>query len=239
MTVSHGDIFPLPLISRMGGRAGGISRGVRQRVVRRNKLIQLTNESVVALNSLSMGPTAARNFYPKVGGGNSNQVDVLGRLFQVHRDNVPPSAIFAPEEALRQLLQVQAGYGEPANGLAPYSAGCVSLPPEGNTPCPIVDVLSGAALAQVKNWDVDMLLGPEEHGVAMESIHEVGCYMDPILQRNPKEYAKFVGSLYVRNLVRFGCHPLPSLCSTPISICSRCSLIFSYAYSSWRRCHCE
>ena len=207
MTVSHGDIFPLPLISRMGGRAGGISRGVRQRVVRRNKLIQLTNESVVALNSLSMGPTAARNFYPKVGGGNSNQVDVLGRLFQVHRDNVPPSAIFAPEEALRQLLQVQAGYGEPANGLAPYSAGCVSLPPEGNTPCPIVDVLSGAALAQVKNWDVDMLLGPEEHGVAMESIHEVGCYMDPILQRNPKEYAKFVGSLYVRNLVRFSRSP--------------------------------
>jgi hypothetical protein len=42
----------------------------------------------------------------------------------------------------------------------------------------------------------EMKLSPEEIGAVLESGVEVGCYLDPVLERSPRRYAVFLVDLY-------------------------------------------
>ena len=74
-------------------------------------------------------------------------------------------------------------------------------------PCPVEEILEGECLSQVKNWETEMLLSPEEYGGVMEHIDSIGCYMDPVLSRNPNMYAHFVLQLLRANIIRFSKTP--------------------------------
>ncbi len=64
----------------------------------------------------------------------------------------------------------------------------------------MAEILEELAVSQLRDFSSSMLLSPEEYGAVIEHISDIGCYMDPILQRNHGEYcscAKKSGKLRV------------------------------------------
>ena len=173
------DIFPLPLLRVEPPMVQRLSRGCTQRIHKRARLTDRVNDSLLALNILYTGPRGVSHSPHGFASVDALQQMVIHRVWQSHAENVPPLDLMRPEEALRALLRADAGYTDTASGLAPFHGPDVSLPPVGNLPCRVEEIVNSPVRYQLDNWQDEMLLSPEEYGGVMERIGEIGCYMDP------------------------------------------------------------
>ena len=125
MVVSRGGgFFPVELFPCGGRLTKRVSRGVSQRVCRRQSILERCNETISALNSMSGSVSCV------VGGSLVGQ-KVRDGMFDVHSRNGVGGSCMTPQEALRSLWGSAASvYAASAATARPYKEE-VSWPTEG------------------------------------------------------------------------------------------------------------
>ena len=104
------------------GQLGHLSRGVAQRVRKREAIIASVNDVIAALNSLyGVGEFSSTGTFSPA------QRRVVRCIEEKVVRRKPPLETVAPQEAFRELLRGSAVYGEDTV-TAPYRDGLVSLP---------------------------------------------------------------------------------------------------------------
>ena len=201
------DLFPLPSCSPLEKpRSVPCCRKVRRRLEKTSHVDQLTEECVVALNSLyshqPLGPAKTGTF-----GASMPQVEALKHIRNsVQLMGSPPCDLTGPG-AVSQLRAFD-GYGEdqcPAS-IATYVPELLSLPDKGNKSMPLAQLLGDDGGVIVSDFIRSRLLDENE---ALKNLRECGvkqCYSDPKL-RDPRVYSGFIKRLHEADLVDFSVRP--------------------------------
>ena len=197
--------MPLPADEIERGQPHG--RRSQRRVHLRRKQREQVRATVTALNELAGYERNARDQGPP---HNDAQRTALGSIFRAVETREPPPLELhsqTPKGALAQLLHTGALYGEGPGQLAVFSADRVSLPRDQQAAVRLEDVLPDDAKRDVTNFAEVMMLSGEEHAALIESGYVPGCYFDPVLDKSPKTYAKFLISLFSAGIVKFTARP--------------------------------
>ena len=179
----------------MGCRTGDLSRGTRQRILRRLAADAWVREGVQTLNSL-YGGSEAGIFAPV-----SSQASALSGLAQKYRLAGPPPQS-RPEEALQALLGSMSVYSldNVECNIASYDEALVSWPEPGSRPVRIAEHLAP---------DVGKLLSlANAHELLADPAALSGCelvrpYVDPVLLHSPVHMGRFVGRLFKSRMLQF------------------------------------
>ena len=196
------DVLPLPRCGEEDKPRSELSRGTRQRVCRRARVVTRTNECIDALNWLAGSPNAADPAF-----SSSVQRDVLAHIGSCIRE--PTEPVPSEEASARALLASRAGYevSEPGANLAPFKRGSVSLPGETDSAPFATDVLPEKARRMLEGFEEYMLKSSEEYMEVIDHGVPIKPYMDPVLKNNPGTYRKFIGDLDKRGLLHYTTRP--------------------------------
>jgi hypothetical protein len=198
------DLLPLPrLNSEFCVEKAGLSRGVRQRVRRRQCVFEGVNEIVDALNLLAGKPQAC------VLEPSDAQLEALYDIEKAVRVHKPPEKLLSPEEAGHALL----GPGRPYEGgaslsLGTYDATLISVPSVGSRPVDLAARLPEPARSYLIDFKEHILLNEEEMGLQCEQNNFVPCYTDPTLKRSRACYHDLVRKMHDGGLICFTQRPL-------------------------------
>ena len=184
----HGDLYPLSPAWRVEAPPKpGLSGGTRQRVQLRRAKAFCALETVEALNHLSEGGDVRRPRRTVCAPLLPVQAEALAEVWEAASETPATGVEFRPEEALRTLLQAEAGYGSSSAGsLAQYSQGEVSLPDGQKEAVVLSDVLDGDAKRCLDDGSERMLLTAEEREGHIEREGLPGTYHDPVLENDRK-----------------------------------------------------
>ena len=191
-------MFPLPLLEEeclervVGGRASRRRHG-RERLVR-----ELVDDAVLALNW--MNGYKDKVVVEKVTDKHRELHERLWRLASRHVAAAPANLPNVAAAAC-ELLRGSPGYTDTADqgNLASYKEGSVSLP-EDVFGCPsLLEVGDAECRRCLEEKHERMLRDPEE----MREVCFPRVVMDPVLERNPRAYVKFVRMLKDKGLLRF------------------------------------
>ena len=204
-----GDVFPLPVPvddGFAGCESDLASRRSRQRVHRRRTLMDRERGTVWALNHLAGFSDAS--LWP-LSPLNAAQRHINSRIRRAHKERAPPVLQESPQAALRQLLQKKAGsYSSDQPGqLASYVRERLSLPKGQDDPVQLSEILPSLERHQLENFTEEMMLSDEEIAGVLEKGLEGLRHIDPVLERNPRNYHEFISDLYECKLVGFTAAP--------------------------------
>lgn len=198
-----GDLFPIPRMHEEPDNPN-ISRGCRQRQLRRLAHARRVNETIDSLNWMA-GCTAHGASFPQFGHLHAEVHERVQGLISLRGS---PAEALTPQEASRELLRGRVGYElDPANpNLAPYKEGSVSLPGDVKGAPMVRDLLPEEDQAMLDGFDQRMLREREEFE-QLSAASTIKPYMDPALQRNKRRYKRFLQDLQGRGLLHFTRQP--------------------------------
>ena len=118
---------------------------------------------------------------------------------------VPPPECTSPAAAYEVLCGGRAGYeAVPSAPARLRRTSTVSLPPPGLTFAKGESLLRGEDLQAWVHWQRELLRSPSELEQVLRETAAVQPHTEPFFTNEPKQYAKFLRSLYDRGLVVFG-----------------------------------
>ncbi|CAE7893669.1 hypothetical protein AK812_SmicGene22743 [Symbiodinium microadriaticum] len=200
------DLLPLPLLGGQDLPKTNLSRGCRQRWLRRERRVDDCNAAIRALNYLN-SPGSKNDAGPihslQTFRASAAQAEALLRI-QTAVDHLgpPPDDVTVPE-ALRQLRCE--GYVDDlqaTGALASFNPEGVSLPEEGWKPISLASLGGRDGGVSVGDYVQQQVLPPELASARVEACGVKYPYTDPKL-RDPKVYGAFLGRLARSNLVDF------------------------------------
>eukprot|EP00959_Pyramimonas_sp_CCMP1952_P251329 5252286-Pyramimonas_sp.AAC.1 len=109
------EVFPLPSLTEEGPRRPGLSRGVCQRVARRQAITRRANDAISTLNWLSGCGGAAPE-----GICSPAQAEAVQHIKGVMERSQAVDAVPRPHEAARALLRSRAGYDSDEHIVSDY-----------------------------------------------------------------------------------------------------------------------
>ena len=201
-----GDLFPLPYFSAAKPHSTVLARSSAQRVARKARVVDACNESVWSLNSLSGHDNSHVSRFLH---NNSAQDRSHAFIHSLHNaDKVV--GLESDEASLRSMLKTAGGYSCSAGVLGSFRADSISLPYDQGVPRRVESMLDDEIIPFIEDFENRMLLNSSELGAVLQNTETPGCYVDPILEHDPKQYAEFVTQMYRCKLVRFDVEPVCS-----------------------------
>lgn len=209
-----GDLFPLPLPTDFGypGRIEDLgSRRSQQRVAKRRSLLGKERSTVEALNCMAgFNDRGSWPCFPK----NAAQWSALEHVHASHQSRAPAPFQESGQAALRQLLKKKAGSGyatstesEGPGQLASYVRDRLSLPRGQHEPVPLLDILPDKERHQLLSFADEMQLSSEEMAAVQEKGFHGDCFVDPVLEHDPKKYHGLIADLVNCNILGFTTTP--------------------------------
>ena len=190
------DLLPLRLPAAEGGiHSGDLSRGTRQRILRRLAADAWVREGVQTLNSL-YGRSGAGIFAPL-----GSQASALAGLADKYRQAGPPPQS-RPEEALQALLGSMSVYSldNIECNVASYDEALVSWPEPGSHPVRIAEHLAPEVGNLLSLAGASELLADSE---VLSSCEPVRPYIDPVLAHSSVHMGRFLGRLFKSRMLQF------------------------------------
>ena len=198
----RGDLFPLSHFP-IEQVVNKVSRGTQQRILRRAQRVRMKNEVVDSLNWM-MGCSAP----PDAPEASNDQRRVHERISRLVDERGPPLGECITEEASRALLGSVPGYDLDADStLASFKKGNVSLP-ESVADAPMATALLPESHRDLlEDFEQHMLLSDKEFEEVDDHGRPIELYMDPVLDKDSKEYLNFVLDLHRRGMLHFTRNP--------------------------------
>ena len=199
------DVFPLPRLQDVQSLRPGLSKSVRQRVLRRGRRAVVVNEVIDALNLLAAGSGAAAAGLPAA----ALQSSVQKQLFcSVSASLSLPSC--TEQEAVNVLLSADLSYSgeEIPSTVVSYDRSLVSLPQVGAKIPELREVLDNFGRDFLADYPKNLLLSEAERGSLHEQGVSVKAYMDVRLRQSPQLYLQFLKDLVSRNMLGFTVEPI-------------------------------
>ena len=198
------DLVPCPLpfpecTLHNAAALKGKSRSVRSRIRHSASLREWANEGVTTINELASPANPSASAPSSTG-----QESLLEGIRSTYM-SVPPPECTSPVAALEVLCGGRAGYeAVPSAPTRLRRTSTVSLPPPGLTFAKGESLLRGEDLQAWVHWQRELLRSPSELEQVLRETPPVQPHTDPLFTSEPKQYAKFLRSLYDRGLILFG-----------------------------------
>ena len=211
-----GDIFPLPGFGPPESHSHALGRATRQRVSRRARIVESCNSTVWSLNALA-GHVSPHLHEPSFLHVNQAQSRSHAHIHQLHSEDKVVNDL-SEEASLQAMLKTGGGYSSAPGVLASYTRGAVSLPYDQCTPRRVESMLSDEVIPFMVDFKDRMVLSDAELGAVFQNTELPGCYVDPMLEHDPLQYAGFVQICIVVSLFVL---MLPQCPSVDFSLCQR------------------
>jgi hypothetical protein len=205
------DLLPMPLMALEEAPSTSLSRGTRQRVLKRMRHSEACNDAVKALNWMAGFESVASS--QRV---SATQFAARQHISSVLVDSKVVDPCMDTDEAVRTLLGQGPSYtGSDAANIASYDPELLSVPGAGDRPVSLTHHLPVDARTCLVDFEQHLLVSDDEWGRICETEGPMPVYMDPILKHDKSKCYEFVGRLTAAGLLSFSTH-----------ICSRVGLFF-------------
>ena len=203
------DIFPLPTFATDSRRQFTQGRRARARANFGHYWRDWANDGIRALNGM-YGVQDLTSVTTAADGSNATQRVVLDHLADTYQSFVKECGTAATEAgvptgdaALAELLANATGYSDTSARVVPYSYDKVSWPDAGSSPIPLGSLVPAAEQDRLGAWRQSMLRDQASFSVELEKASSFRPYVDPGLQRRPRDYAKFLQRLDSAGMVKW------------------------------------
>ena len=198
------DLFPLSRPKTLKTCPNSkTSLNSRRRLARRTSTDELLFDGIEALNSLAhCGTAVARE--PCT----SAQLACMTRLRAAVRDFGGPPTFAPGSSALSELAANSATYGG-GSTIAAYDEKLVSWPPLGTKAVPAEELLDGEPLILLREWKHRLLRSADECLQLRNELQLDAPYVDPVLRRDRRVYARFLKLLSERGMLEFRTNHTP------------------------------
>ena len=209
------DLLPLGRVVSDGRPPRvGLSRGVRQRIAKREFWCDKVNAVVDVVNEIYSG--AEKGAQCSQNRDQSNFVPAghvaAHRLLRARLEQVPkPPVTYSPHEASRALLgatRLSYDDDEADSSVRSYDRALVSIPSAGSDASLAGSLLDPDAATVVDQFESHMLLPPAEYDLASQQFEPITPYMDETLGSDREKYNTFLRDMYDANLIDFTCEPI-------------------------------
>lgn len=202
------DVFPLPCLD-LGVELiakKGLSRGVQQRLHRRNAVLKRTNQAIVALNSMFSGnPIEEPSKVSSLRVLPFCQRDAIGHIMKRVQETGGPPPGASHSEAVCALRVASSSYQEPTAGVGDVVSmdlDLLSLPSLAGKGVDLQANLKGPEGDMLRNFDDMMLQDAQNWGHIASEASAMAPYSDPQLSQTGY-YLRFLHRLHHSGVLTF------------------------------------